>query len=154
MRQAIIVAVGLALGIGLVIVVTAVSSGVKNAQASVLHALYGQGTDITVTKTPTQGTGTPGSFGFRGQTGTQTRPAAGFGGPGGGSGSGGGGGFSGSFTPTSFTVAGVDIAHGELGPLSSGKLTGWQLLIPGGPRSAAGLPAHPAPGPHRPVLGR
>ena len=52
MRQAIIVAVGLALGIGLVIVVTAVSSGVKNAQGSVLHALYGQGTDITVTKAP------------------------------------------------------------------------------------------------------
>jgi putative ABC transport system permease protein len=77
MRQAIIVAVGLALGIGLVIVVTAVSSGVKNAQASVLHALYGQGTDITVTKTPTAGSSTPGSFGFGGQTGTRTRPAAG-----------------------------------------------------------------------------
>jgi ABC-type lipoprotein release transport system permease subunit len=188
MRQAIIVAVGLALGIGLVIVVTAVSSGVKNAQGSVLHALYGQGTDITVTKTPTAGTGGAGAFGFRGQTGTQTRPAAGtaididtlrgaglgtigtssvtavsklkgvaaaaggltltdtkitgkipainssgsgsgsgsggFGGAGGGGGSGGGGGggFSGSFTPTSFTVAGVDIGNGELGPLSSGKL--------------------------------
>ena len=76
MRQAIIVAVGLALGIGLVIVVTAVSSGVKNAQASVLHALYGEGTDITVTKTPTAGS-TGGAFGFRGQTGTRTRPAAG-----------------------------------------------------------------------------
>jgi putative ABC transport system permease protein len=77
MRQAIIVAVGLALGIGLVIVVTAVSSGVKNAQASVLHSLYGEGTDITVTKTPTAGSGGPGAFGFRGQTGTRTRPAAG-----------------------------------------------------------------------------
>ncbi len=182
MRQAIIVAVGLALGIGLVIVVTAVSSGVKNAQASVLHSLYGEGTDITVTKTPTAGTGTPGSFGFRGQTGTRTRPAAGttidvdtlrgaglgsiasssvttvsklngvaaaaggltltdtkitgkipainssgsgsggFGGAGGGGG-GGGTGFRGSFTPTSFTVDGVDIGTGELGPLSSAKLT-------------------------------
>jgi putative ABC transport system permease protein len=77
MRQAIIVAVGLALGIGLVIVVTSVSSGVKNAQASVLHSLYGEGTDITVTKTPTAGTGGTGAFGFRGQTGTRTRPAAG-----------------------------------------------------------------------------
>ena len=77
MRQAIIVAVGLALGIGLVIVVTSVSSGVKNAQASVLHSLYGEGTDITVTKTPTAGTGGAGAFGFRGQTGTRTRPAAG-----------------------------------------------------------------------------
>jgi ABC-type lipoprotein release transport system permease subunit len=182
MRQAVIVAVGLALGIGLVIVVTAVSSGVKNAQASVLHALYGQGTDITVTKTPTAGSSTPGSFGFRGQTGTRTQPAAGTtinvdtlrgaglgsiasssvttvsklkgvaaaaggltltdtkitgkipainssgsgsgpGGAGGGGGAGGSTGFGGSFTPTSFTVAGVDIADGELGPLSSGKLT-------------------------------
>ncbi len=177
MRQAIIVAVGLALGIGLVIVVTAVSSGVKNAQASVLHALYGEGTDITVTKTPTAGTG-GGAFGFRGQTGTRTRPAAGTtididtlrggglgtissssvttvsklngvaaaaggltltdmkitgkipaintsgGGTGGfGGGGGGGGGFAGSFTPTSFGVDGVDIGNGELGPLSSGKLT-------------------------------
>ncbi len=180
MRQAIIVAVGLALGIGLVIVVTSVSSGVKNAQASVLHALYGEGTDITVTKTPTAG-GAGGAFGFRGSTGTRTRPAAGTtididtlrgaglgtigsssvstvsklngvaaaaggltltdtkitgkipaintsgggtGGFGGGSGgSGGGGGFAGSFTPTSFGVDGVDIGNGELGPLSSGKLT-------------------------------
>jgi ABC-type antimicrobial peptide transport system permease subunit len=185
MRQAIIVAVGLALGIGLVIVVTSVSTGVKNAQASVLHSLYGEGTDITVTKTPTARTGGAGSFGFRGQTGTRTRPAAGttidvdtlrgtglgsiastsvttvsklkgvaaaaggltltdtkitgkipainssgsgsgsgtggFGGAGGGTG--GGGGFSGSFTPTSFTVNGVDIGTGELGPLSSGKLS-------------------------------
>ena len=75
MRQAIIIAVGLALGIGLVIIVTAVSSGVKNAQASVLHALYGQGTDITVTKAPAAVS--PGSFGFGGQTGTRTRPAPG-----------------------------------------------------------------------------
>jgi putative ABC transport system permease protein len=178
MRQAIIVAVGLAIGIGLVIVVTSVSSGVKNAQASVLHALYGEGTDITVTKTPTAGSG-GGAFGFRGSTGTGTRPAAGTtididtlrgaglgaissssvttvsklngvaaaaggltltdtkitgkipaintsggstGGFGGGGG-GGGGGFAGSFTPTSFGVDGVDIGNGELGPLSSGKLT-------------------------------
>ena len=176
MRQAIIIAVGLALGIGLVIIVTAVSSGVKNAQASVLHALYGQGTDITVTRAPAAVS--PGSFGFGGQTGTRTRPAPGTaididtlrsgglgtigsssvttvsrlkdvaaaaggltltdtkitgtmpainstsGGFGGGGGAGGGGGsFSGSFTPTSFGVDGVDIGNGELGPLSSGKLT-------------------------------
>ena len=175
MRQAIIIAVGLALGIGLVIVVTAVSSGVKNAQGSVLHALYGQGTDITVTKAPSASSA--GSFGFRGATGTRTRPAAGTtididtlrggglgtigsssvttvsklngvaaaaggltltdtkvtgkipainssGGTGGfGGGGGGGGGFSGSFTPTSFGVDGVDITNGELGPLSAGKLS-------------------------------
>ena len=55
MRQAIFIAIGLALGIGLVITVTAASAGVKNAQASVLHSLYGVGTDITVTKAPTAG---------------------------------------------------------------------------------------------------
>jgi putative ABC transport system permease protein len=76
-RQASIIALGLALGIGLVITVTALSSGVKNAEGEVLHSLYGQDTDITVTKTPTAGSGGPGSFGFRGAFGTQQRPAAG-----------------------------------------------------------------------------
>ncbi|HEY1919917.1 MAG TPA: ABC transporter permease [Streptosporangiaceae bacterium] len=185
MRQAIFIALGLALGIGLVITVTAASAGVKNAQGSVLHSLYGVGTDITVSKTPTAGSGAPGSFGFRGQAGTRTRPAAGtkidvntlrgfglgnldsssvtsvaklpnvaaaaggltltdtkitgkipafnssggggFGG-GGGGGSGGGGAFRGSFTPTTFTVDGVDIATGELGPLSAGKITSGRTL--------------------------
>jgi ABC-type antimicrobial peptide transport system permease subunit len=179
MRQAIFIAAGLAVGIGLVITVTAAAAGVRNAQGTVLHSLYGVGTDITVTKTPTAGSGTPGSFGFRGQTGTSKRPAAGtkidvdnlrgaslatlasssvtsiaklpnvaaaaggltltdtkitgtipainsssngFGGFGGGSGNSSGGGFRGSFTPTSFTVTGVDLANGELGPLSAGKI--------------------------------
>jgi ABC-type lipoprotein release transport system permease subunit len=76
-RQATIIALGLALGIGLVITVTALSSGVKSAQGEVLHSLYGQDTDITVTKTPTAGSFTPGSFGFRGAFGTGKRPAAG-----------------------------------------------------------------------------
>ena len=49
-RQATVIAVGLAVGIGLVVVVTATASGVKNAQAAVLHSLYGVGTDVTVTK--------------------------------------------------------------------------------------------------------
>jgi putative ABC transport system permease protein len=52
MRQTIIIAFGLALGVGLVITVTAVSSGVKDAQGKVVHALYGVGTDLTVTKAP------------------------------------------------------------------------------------------------------
>jgi putative ABC transport system permease protein len=51
-RQAAVIAIGLAVGIGLVVVVTATAAGVKNAQASVLHALYGIGTDVTVTKAP------------------------------------------------------------------------------------------------------
>ena len=54
-RQASIIAIGLALGIGLVITVTALSSGVKSAQSEVLHSLYGQDTDITVTKAPAEG---------------------------------------------------------------------------------------------------
>ena len=76
-RQAIFIALGLALGIGLVITVTAASSGVKDAQATVLHSLYGVGTDITVTQTPTAGSGGPAGFGFRGRVGSQTRPASG-----------------------------------------------------------------------------
>jgi ABC-type lipoprotein release transport system permease subunit len=185
MRQAIFIALGLALGIGLVITVTAASAGVKNAQATVLHSLYGVGTDITVTQTPTAGSGGPVGFGFRGQIGNRTRPAAGtkidvdrltsigqgtlaassvtrigqlhnvagaagalsltdavitgkipaintsggtggFGpGSGGGNGSGGtgGGSFRGNFKSSSFTVSGVDLSTGALGPLSAAKLT-------------------------------
>jgi ABC-type lipoprotein release transport system permease subunit len=77
MRQASIIALGLALGIGLVITVTAAATGVKNAQGTVLKALYGVGTDVTVTRTPTAGSFTPGSFGFGFRTGTTSRPAAG-----------------------------------------------------------------------------
>jgi putative ABC transport system permease protein len=51
-RQTVLTAVGLALGVGLVITVTAVSSGVNTAQAEVVHALYGVGTDLSVTKNP------------------------------------------------------------------------------------------------------
>jgi ABC-type lipoprotein release transport system permease subunit len=179
LRQASLIAIGLALGIGLVITVTALSAGVKNAQGEVLHSLYGVGTDITVTKTPAANSGGAPSFGFRGAFGSQTRPAAGTtinidnlrstglgtlgsasvtsisklnhvsaaaggltltdtkitgkipainsggggGGFGGGGGGGGGGSFRGAFTPTSFSVGGVDLAQGALGPLSSGKLS-------------------------------
>jgi putative ABC transport system permease protein len=194
MRQAIFIAVGLALGIGLVITVTAASAGVKNAQASVLHSLYGVGTDITVTKAPTTSSGSGFGFGFRQGIGTRTRPKAGSkidnntltsyvtlaslsttqvstvarmrnvaaaagaltltdrtvsgtvpainfnDGGGGGSGGGGNGGNGGSggtgsggsgnpgsfganFSVNTFTVNGVDIANGELGPLSTGKIS-------------------------------
>ena len=183
-RQAIFIALGLALGIGLVITVTAASSGVKDAQATVLHSLYGVGTDLTVTQAPTAGSGGPTGFGFRGRVGNQKRPASGtkinidnltsigqgtlsaasvtsigklthvagaagalsltdavitgkipaintsggsgtgtggFGG--GGSGGGGGGGsFRGNFKSSSFTVSGVNLSTGALGPLSSAKL--------------------------------
>src|SRR5215472_15652294 len=49
LRQTVFIALGLAVGVGLVLTVTAASAGVKNAQAGVLKGLYGIGTDITVT---------------------------------------------------------------------------------------------------------
>ncbi|MET8573930.1 ABC transporter permease [Streptomyces sp. NPDC005012] len=51
-RAALVVASGLALGIALVVVVDAVSTGMGRAQARVLESLYGLGTDMTVTKAP------------------------------------------------------------------------------------------------------
>jgi ABC-type antimicrobial peptide transport system permease subunit len=180
MRQAVFIALGLALGIGLVITVTAASSGVKNAQGTVLHALYGVGTDVTVTKTPAAGSFTPGEFGFGFRAGTGKQPAAGTkinnttlrqgaalasismssvstvadlrnvaaaaggltltdttisgtmpainfngGGPGTGGGDNGSGGqnFRSSFNFGGFTVEGADLNNGELGPLSTGKLS-------------------------------
>jgi putative ABC transport system permease protein len=78
-RQASIIALGLALGIGLVITVTALSSGVKSAQGDVLHSLYGQDTDITVTKTPAAGSfggGAGTRFHFGGSS-SGSRPKAG-----------------------------------------------------------------------------
>jgi ABC-type lipoprotein release transport system permease subunit len=49
-RQSTVISLGLALGIGLVITVSAVSSGLQEAQRGVLRGLYGVGTDITVTQ--------------------------------------------------------------------------------------------------------
>jgi putative ABC transport system permease protein len=65
-RQAIFIALGLALGAGLVVTVSAASAGVKKAQSKELGALYGVGTDVTVTG------GNPGT-----PTGNQTPPAVG-----------------------------------------------------------------------------
>ncbi|MGD0082905.1 MAG: ABC transporter permease [Acidimicrobiales bacterium] len=74
-KQAIVVAIGLAIGIGLVMTVSAASAGVKTAQGEVLHSLYGVGTDMTVTQTATFGTGGAQRFNFG--AGSGTRPAAG-----------------------------------------------------------------------------
>ncbi|WP_127792356.1 ABC transporter permease [Agromyces sp. LHK192] len=52
-RQTAIIAIGMALAIALVMIVTAVSAGVRDAQASVLQSVYGVGTDLTVSRTPT-----------------------------------------------------------------------------------------------------
>jgi putative ABC transport system permease protein len=48
-RQAVFVALGLALGVGLVVTVAATSAGVKTAESQVLGVLDGVGTDVTVT---------------------------------------------------------------------------------------------------------
>jgi hypothetical protein len=65
LRQAVFISLGLALGVGLVITVTAASGGVQNAQATVLHSLYGVGTDVTVTKAAAKGSGEPVGFQIR-----------------------------------------------------------------------------------------
>ena len=178
MRQAAFIALGLALGVGLVITVTAAAAGVKNAQASVLHALYGVGTDLTITQPPKQGSDGGTSFGFHQQI-TQVRDgvkngqlAAGTkisvndltstqygaltsaqlaavkrqehvtGAVGGlvltdvtvngtvpalqsGSGS-----FSSSFTTSTYSVDGADLAHLALGPLSAAAVTVGRSLRP------------------------
>jgi ABC-type lipoprotein release transport system permease subunit len=70
-RQAIFIAAGLALGVGLVITVTAASAGVSATQGTVLHSLYGVGTDVTVTQSPTAGSGGGTRFSFAGGAGGQ-----------------------------------------------------------------------------------
>ena len=66
-RQALLTALGLAVGVGLVVAVTAYAGGVSDAQDTVLHSLYGVGTDITVSQTQKlgEGQGGPQSFGMR-----------------------------------------------------------------------------------------
>src|SRR5262249_20802759 len=181
-RQVVLISLGLAVGIGLVITVTAASAGVAQAQSTVLHSLYGVGTDITVTKAPTANSRGPVGFRIRGRRNTgqrAARPAAGtkftrstlingalgpissasvtsisgrhgvaaaagaltltdltvsgtipaapagggFGGGGGNGGGGNGGGFRSSFKTSTFTVNGTQLSAGEVGPLSSGKIT-------------------------------
>lgn len=75
-RQTVIVAIGMALAIGLVIVVSAISAGVKNAQAQVLESIYGVGTDITVTyPVAAPGDGGGGQFQFDAGAGTTDEDA-------------------------------------------------------------------------------
>ncbi|MRX43368.1 ABC transporter permease [Agromyces kandeliae] len=49
-RQTAIIAVGMALAIALVMIVDAVSTGVRDAQAAVLESVYGVGTDLTISQ--------------------------------------------------------------------------------------------------------
>lgn len=53
-KQTVIVAAGLAVAIALVIVVGALSAGVRDAQAAALQSVYGVGTDLTVTGARTE----------------------------------------------------------------------------------------------------
>lgn len=65
-KQTVIVAVGLAIAIALVIIVNALSAGVRDAQSQALSSVYGVGTDLTVTGAqtePGQGGGTRFDFG-------------------------------------------------------------------------------------------
>jgi putative ABC transport system permease protein len=63
-KQSLVIAVGLAIGIALVVTVSSASAGVKSAQGQVLHSLYGVGTDMTVTRS--LGRGAIGPQRFRG----------------------------------------------------------------------------------------
>jgi ABC-type antimicrobial peptide transport system permease subunit len=63
-RQALLTAFGLAVGVGLVVAVTAYARGVGEAQDKVLQSLYGVGTDITVTRTAQMGSGGPAEIGM------------------------------------------------------------------------------------------
>jgi len=74
-KQTVIIAAGMALAIALVIVVSGVAAGVKNAQSSVLESVYGVGTDVTITQTAEPGAdgGGPGrQFAFGSGDGTTT----------------------------------------------------------------------------------
>ncbi|MFI6434106.1 ABC transporter permease [Streptomyces sp. NPDC050759] len=66
-KAALVIALGLALGIALVITVNSVSAGMTQAQDKVLKSLYGLGTDMTVTKArsaPTSGSSGRPNFQF------------------------------------------------------------------------------------------
>ncbi|GAA2006582.1 ABC transporter permease [Microbacterium ulmi] len=62
-KQTIIVASGLAVAIALVIVVSSLATGVRDAQAQALASVYGVGTDLTVTGAPAE----PGAAGQGGR---------------------------------------------------------------------------------------
>lgn len=61
-KQTTIVAIGLAVAVALVIIVNALSAGIRDAQAEALQSVYGVGTDLTVTGAQAE----PGSGGARG----------------------------------------------------------------------------------------
>lgn len=59
-RQTLVVAIGLALAVALVMIVSSIAAGVRDAQTATLGAVYGVGTDLTITQSadiPTEGGG-------------------------------------------------------------------------------------------------
>lgn len=76
-KQTVVVATGLGVAIALVMVVSSVSSGVRDAQDTVLASVYGVGTDITVTQTAKPGEGRQGPrFDFGQDDGTTSADGA------------------------------------------------------------------------------
>jgi ABC-type lipoprotein release transport system permease subunit len=74
-KSALVISMGLALGIALVITVNSVSAGMQQAQGKVLQSLYGLGTDMTVSKAAPASTssGSRPSFNFGASSGTKTQ---------------------------------------------------------------------------------
>jgi ABC-type antimicrobial peptide transport system permease subunit len=64
-RQALLTALGLAVGVALVVAVTAYAGGVGKAQDAVLQSLYGVGTDITVSQQQKMDQAGPQRFGMQ-----------------------------------------------------------------------------------------
>jgi putative ABC transport system permease protein len=137
LRQALLIALGLGLGVGLVITVTAASAGVGNAGSTVLHSLYGIGTDLTVTKSSNPSDAgiqqpnalQPASVGlFPSSTVTSVTHLAHVA-------SAAGGLQLSQLTvlrdiPEAIPIDGVDPAHSDLGPLASDTLTAGRTLRP------------------------
>jgi putative ABC transport system permease protein len=154
LRDAALMALGLALGVGLAVTIDAASTGVSNAEAQVLHSLYGVGTDITITQAP-PGSKQGGSFGPASEAqGGDFLSAA----------SSGlldsaavatigrlhgvsqvAGGLTlkdfrlGASPAVAVTVDGVDLAHLGLGPLASGRVSSGRSLGPGDQNSNVAL---------------
>jgi len=68
-KQTLFIAFGLAVAIGLVMVVNGAAGGIKTAQDKVLSNLYGIGTDVSITKADTSFAGGPRQFDVGGKTG-------------------------------------------------------------------------------------
>ncbi|MCH5676168.1 ABC transporter permease [Streptomyces gilvus] len=78
-KAALVIAMGLALGIALVITVNSVSAGMTQAQGKVLKSLYGLGTDMTVTKSqsaPKAGSSQGPNFQFDAKSSSSTKQSS------------------------------------------------------------------------------